>query len=258
MLGAMADNGFSHRGSSRYDFRDPVRLGATVAGWQAFVLLLSGIAVVIEGVYLVILLRAAEGEGGTAGVPFFELARIILGVLTWIVVLVAGFLFLKWAYRTMANAHALATEPPSTSPPWAVAWFFIPIFNLWKPYLAIKSAWRRFLAQEGRASVPGLADLWWAANVLTFVVALASGILNSEATRQAGMAGPNAVPLEAAIPLAWAALVGSLLQVLVVGLTIPLVRSLSRDQNDFYEAFRAVAEEESRREEGLPPGSEAP
>ena len=53
-------------------------------------------------------------------------ALIAVGALPELVaLLVAGFLTLKWIYRTSRNAHALA-DGLSVRPPWAVGWFFVP------------------------------------------------------------------------------------------------------------------------------------
>jgi hypothetical protein len=47
-----------------------------------------------------------------------------------------------------------------------VGWFFVPFANLFKPYVAVREVWER-----SKGAVPGLFGLWWAAWVLSGVLA---------------------------------------------------------------------------------------
>ncbi len=61
-----------------------------------------------------------------------------------------------WVYRAYRNLAALG-EPARMSPAMAVAWFFIPVANLWKPYQVMAEIWRKSLQRPAGA----LFYVWW-------------------------------------------------------------------------------------------------
>lgn len=87
------------------------------------------------------------------------------------VLLVSGFLTLKWIHRVNANAQTLA-EGMSVTPGWNVGFFFIPIANLFKPYQGVRDSWK--VSHKPRdwndAAVPGLLPAWWALWVVTTIL----------------------------------------------------------------------------------------
>src|SRR5262245_38518555 len=71
--------------------------------------------------------------------------------------------FSMWTYRANSNCRALGAQGMNFSPGWAVAWYFMPIAFLWKPYQAMKEIWQAsknpFAWQhEGR---PVMLPWWW-------------------------------------------------------------------------------------------------
>lgn len=56
--------------------------------------------------------------------------------------MVAGIVFLTWWHRTYSNILAFGALDVSTSPGWAVASFFIPIANLFRPPQILSEIWR--------------------------------------------------------------------------------------------------------------------
>ncbi|HWW11062.1 MAG TPA: DUF4328 domain-containing protein [Brevundimonas sp.] len=67
-----------------------------------------------------------------------------------------------WTYRAAANAHAFR-KGLTTSPPWAVGWYFIPFASLWKPFGVMKEIWRASFSREGGRPTPwdGVLSGWW-------------------------------------------------------------------------------------------------
>ena len=62
------------------------------------------------------------------------------------------------------------------TPAWAVAWFFIPVANLFMPYRAMREIYRaseptRFGRDWGDAEVPPMLPLWWGTWVALGVLA---------------------------------------------------------------------------------------
>ena len=77
-----------------------------------------------------------------------------------------------WIYRAAANMHAIRATGMTTSPGWAVGWYFIPVANFWKPYQAMREiheASVRAQQQQTRAT-PSLLRLWWLLWLLGFLI----------------------------------------------------------------------------------------
>jgi hypothetical protein len=64
-----------------------------------------------------------------------------LGLIAGVIGFTSIIVTLLWFYRATDNIHAFGAKEVS-SPRMAVLWFFIPIFNLWKPYLVAQQIWK--------------------------------------------------------------------------------------------------------------------
>jgi Domain of unknown function (DUF4328) len=94
--------------------------------------------------------------------------------------------FLMWTHRAYRNLPALGARNLETSPGWAVGWYFVPIANLVKPYSATVEIVRHSdpdgIGVNARASSTAIVGFWWAAYLISGVIAwfagmtLASGI----------------------------------------------------------------------------------
>ncbi len=81
--------------------------------------------------------------------------------------------------KTYRNLRPLGAEGVAYSPGWAVAYYFIPIVNLFRPFQVMRDTWR---ASDSRhadgtqwmtAATPALIGVWWAIYlllVLDFVI----------------------------------------------------------------------------------------
>lgn len=80
--------------------------------------------------------------------------------------LVAGFLALKWSYRSNNNAHVFARSLENT-PKWAIWWWFIPFACLFKPYAVISEVWRSAMDPDRWRNLkdPVLLRWWWGAHL---------------------------------------------------------------------------------------------
>ncbi|WP_372883024.1 DUF4328 domain-containing protein [Psychromonas sp.] len=94
------------------------------------------------------------------------------GIASLIAFIASAVLILKWIYRANSNLRQLGAENLSYTPAWSIAYYFIPMFNLWKPYQAMKEIWLASSNPEqwstGKASVilPAWWTLWLASNIL--------------------------------------------------------------------------------------------
>ncbi|MFT7052512.1 MAG: hypothetical protein ACJAU1_000056 [Psychromonas sp.] len=118
-----------------------------------------------EGVYDS--LPAAFADGKQA----IEILQII-GIASLIAFVASALLILQWIYRANENARQLGPHKMHYTPAWSIAYYFIPVFNLWKPYLAMKEIWlanknpldERF--NKSRFILPLWWTLWLLSNLL--------------------------------------------------------------------------------------------
>lgn len=86
-----------------------------------------------------------------------------VGILSLIVFIASALLILPWIYRANDNAHQLSIQNMHYTPAWSIAYYIIPVFNLWKPYHAMKEIWMVSNNPiDWRADkIPLILPLWW-------------------------------------------------------------------------------------------------
>ncbi|MCW8995698.1 MAG: DUF4328 domain-containing protein, partial [Psychromonas sp.] len=116
-------------------------------------------------------LLSAYQEGGyaslTAAFSDGEMSIMLLqasGFASLIAFMASAVLIIKWIYRANYNAHQLGAKNMKYTPAWSVGYYFIPVFNLWKPYQAMKEIW---MASKNpfdwrSVKVSALLPSWWA------------------------------------------------------------------------------------------------
>jgi hypothetical protein len=86
-----------------------------------------------------------------------------VGILSLIAFIASALLILPWIYRANKNAHQLGAQNMSYTPAWSIAYYVIPIFNLWKPYQAMKEIWMTSNNpsnwRAGKTSL--ILPIWW-------------------------------------------------------------------------------------------------
>jgi hypothetical protein len=106
------------------------------------------------------------GEPGR--LQFLETFWMIVGALHLIGFVVSVILFLVWHHRVRRQLSLVNPAGVTYTPGWALAWWFIPIANLFKPFLVVRETWHAshgHLASEHRAAPLWLLS-WW----LTFLI----------------------------------------------------------------------------------------
>lgn len=86
--------------------------------------------------------------------------------------LVLFILVPMWIYRVNKNSKSLGALNMRFSPAWSIVWYFIPIFNLWKPYQAMKELYQTSVNPTSWESVKvtRYLSLWWTFWILSFFV----------------------------------------------------------------------------------------
>lgn len=73
--------------------------------------------------------------------------------------IVAAMVISLWITKAMLNTWAFAENKSKITPGWAALWFFVPIFNLWKPYQVMAQVWDGAFKQSKSKWV---IRIWWA------------------------------------------------------------------------------------------------
>lgn len=92
-----------------------------------------------------------------------DIRQGFVAVLSAMVLVVAGIAILRWIYFANLNAARMSGREMKFTPAWSVAWYFIPVANMWKPYQAMKEIWLVSAAcgSDMLAKVPSYLNGWW-------------------------------------------------------------------------------------------------
>ena len=85
----------------------------------------------------------------------------IIGILQSVCYIITVVIFCKWIHRMSRNAHSIENVSLKYTPGWAVGYFFIPIFCLWKPYQALREAYLAFIENTNERRDNIVFSLWW-------------------------------------------------------------------------------------------------
>ncbi len=104
----------------------------------------------------------------------FESKYFILMVLAggFIVSLILSFIsYCAWIYRINCNTRKLGVQNLRYKPGVAIWSIFIPIYNLFGPFLAVKETWQANITplNQKRSNVPVMFYYWWAFIILTIM-----------------------------------------------------------------------------------------
>jgi len=139
-------------------------------------------------------------------------------------------LFLVWLKKSGENALALGARGMDYTPGWRVGWYFVPVYNLVKPFKAMSELWKASDPGAGPEDwkdtpTPGLLRAWWG-------IWVGSNLLNQAATRLE-LKGLAAAP--------WVSALGDLAGVAACTLALLVVRGLHARQEA--KAARSPAED---------------
>jgi len=90
-------------------------------------------------------------------------ADAVIGIGQIIVFIACAFVTLRWLYLANANARALGATDLMGSPGLAIGWFFVPLANLFMPYMTVRDMWKASANPRDwqGASASGAILLWW-------------------------------------------------------------------------------------------------
>ncbi|MCW3101902.1 MAG: hypothetical protein JWO09_342 [Bacteroidetes bacterium] len=102
-----------------------------------------------------------------------DLRQVIISAINILLLLASTILFLVWTYRAYDNLYILKKDEMSTTPGWAVGYWFVPVLSLFKPYLIMKEIWDETKTypmdknEKWDTSGGGIVGLWWTCSLLS-------------------------------------------------------------------------------------------
>jgi hypothetical protein len=162
--------------------------------------------------------------------PVFFSAYFYLGYANWLSVLVLFAAILWITYRLARNLHALAPATFSMSPTYAMAWYIVPIANLFMPPRVVGLIARETYATAGVAQSSGdLPRWWWATWVVAALLSNGAAVLASRSGAFDLDAAFDGGAYEAAL---WFNVAAGLLSVIASLLTIRLFAPIVSAQSN--------------------------
>ncbi len=123
-------------------FSSPKDAGTWAKGLLIASLVLAVVAVISGLLQFKLLSRLAEGSNYTMEeVTQNDSRQGIIGVFQILIWIRTAIAFLIWFHRVNKNLPSLRQTGLIFTPGWAVGFFFVPFFNLVRPFQAMRAAW---------------------------------------------------------------------------------------------------------------------
>ncbi len=91
-----------------------------------------------------------------------DIGAIALGIIGVPLGLLEVVILFMWIYRANYNVRCFGARDMRFTPGWAVGWFFVPIFNAWRPYQVMKEIWKTSINVLDWANQPvSRVLIWW-------------------------------------------------------------------------------------------------
>ncbi|MGB0992388.1 MAG: DUF4328 domain-containing protein [Akkermansiaceae bacterium] len=141
------------------------------------------------------------------------------------IALLVIILFAVWTVRVSKNGWLLDAPKMSTTPPWSVAFYIVPVLCFWKPYNAMQEIRNASCGQ--RDTLKKALPLWWTCAIITLALGLLSGYLFTQVRDQSDYLSAGKLLF-----------ISSPLQVLLCYLTIVVISGITRAQNQKFSQWR--------------------
>ncbi len=143
--------------SLAYDMR-PLTKALVILLWIYFGMeALSLLSNVLE-IQLLMREEFTEAEGALN-----DMRQVFIGLIFLLLYLVTAIVFLIWQFRVCKNSRSLGAKKLRYTPGWSIAYYFIPIVWLFRPYQVMKENWKVSLNPAKWTRQPGtpLLGWWW-------------------------------------------------------------------------------------------------
>lgn len=122
-------------GSEYFYTKDPRKLTAFL---KTMLWISLGVSVLSLFSELMQMNLLVSGPFSSAEAESNDIRQQVAGLLYLSAFIVTGIVFLKWTHRANLNCHGFGALGMEFTPGWSIGYYFIPIMNLYRPYLAMK------------------------------------------------------------------------------------------------------------------------
>jgi Domain of unknown function (DUF4328) len=151
----------------------------------------------------------------------------IIGFIAIGLYLVTAIFFSIWTVRAHHNVRHFGTRRLTITPGWAIGYFFIPIFNLFRPYTAMSELRRASeMPQDWMERSSGIVPLWW---TLWIVHAILGRVVNAYAR--------SAQDIQAFIELTWMQITTEILYIPLAIVAILMLRDIQSQQESWVDGL---------------------
>ena len=139
-------------------------------------------------------------------VSMAELALVLVQALLF---LACAVVTLRWIYVANTNGRALGATDLMVSPGWAVGWFFVPLMNLFMPFVMMRELWkasarpRDWQTEAAPIMILGWWILWVAANLFAAIGFILSSEKGAAVGAEFSFFASDATFAGASLALAW-------------------------------------------------------
>jgi len=144
------------------------------------------------------------------------------------ILIIAYFFGGRWIYKSNLNLQNISSNKLRFSPGWCVGWYFVPIFNIWKPYQAMKEIFltsRRIAIPNNKNSFPDIFIIWW-------IFWLIGGYLGSYYFRQS--LNIDNLPLEEIINLSMVSIIFDIIDLISIFMFLNIVKNINNFEKKIF------------------------
>jgi hypothetical protein len=139
-------------------------IGGKVVLFLTIGMVIDGLNTVMTGASLALLPVGLSDEDPRMMVKL--ISDLVLGIGQMVIYLITAVAFCKWMFRAYSNLEWFGLKGLKTTPRMSIVYWFVPFFNMWRPYQYMKEIWQ---GSDRRAETnnmwtlepPREFPLWW-------------------------------------------------------------------------------------------------
>lgn len=118
-----------------------------------------------------------------------DLWQVIISGIGLAVTILSIIILLYWFYRAYRNLPSLGAKVLKFNPKWVIAYFFIPILALWKPFMALEEIWANSTDGYSSSSTKSsyILLIWWILFIVSNLMSFSLGRSITSATTLEGI-----------------------------------------------------------------------
>jgi len=118
-----------------------------------------------------------------------DLWQAIISGIGLAVTILSIIILLYWFYRAYRNLPSLGDKVLKFNPKWVIAYFFIPILALWKPFTALEEIWANSTDGYSSSSTKSsyILLIWWILFIVSNLMGFSLGRSIASATTLEGI-----------------------------------------------------------------------